>query len=307
MRPLASILIPTHDRPATLRLAVQSALAQSISQLEVIIIGDGVTDALRQEAFALQSSDQRVVFLDFPKGEHHGESYRHDAILAARSDAIFYLCDDDLFLPDHVSDLLELLVDHNFVQSLNGFIRSSGELEIYPANLKDPLTIHWHLRTDLTSFYNSVSLTGTAHSKGFYLDLDQPWETTPEGRWPDHFQWCKFFSSPDLQAATSSRMTALQLPTTVDGREGWSALERHAELAHWAAIVLCPGAQSLIDERVARASVNTTETAKQQMYGRKAVVARLIPAPLRALVRRVRRGSGSAKARPRSDSGAAQI
>jgi len=105
----ASVLIPTHNRPTTLRLAVQSVLAQTVRELEVVIIGDGVTDALRVEAHRLQSQDPRVVFLDLPKSNHHGEPYRHDAILAARSEAIFYLCDDDLFLPDHGGDLVELL------------------------------------------------------------------------------------------------------------------------------------------------------------------------------------------------------
>ena len=33
------------------------------------------------------------------EGPFHGERYRHDAIEAADSDAIFYLCDDDLLLP----------------------------------------------------------------------------------------------------------------------------------------------------------------------------------------------------------------
>lgn len=44
----ASILIPTHNRPDTLELAVQSALYQSVSELEVLIVGDDVTDKLRQ-------------------------------------------------------------------------------------------------------------------------------------------------------------------------------------------------------------------------------------------------------------------
>ena len=85
-------------------------------------------------------------------------------------------------------------------------------------------------------------------------------------------------------------MTALQLPTTVDGRDEWSALDRYGELAHWASIVQSPGAQAIIDERVARATVHTTEEAKRQLYARKAAVTRWIPAALRPLVRRVRRG-----------------
>ena len=102
-------------------------------------------------------------FLDFPKGPHHGERYRHDAVLAARSDAVFYLCDDDLLLPDHVADLLALLEDHNFVQSRNGYVTVEGGVGLFATDLADPDAVALHLRDDLR--HNAVSITGTAHSR----------------------------------------------------------------------------------------------------------------------------------------------
>lgn len=246
----ASILIPTHNRPKTLRLAAQSALKQTVRDLEVILIGDGVTDGLRREAQRLVREDSRVVFLDLPKSAHHGEPYRHEAIVNARSDAIFYLCDDDLLMPEHVSELLKLLKSHNFVQSLNGYIHPSGLVDFYPADLSDPETISWHLRVHEPHFFNSVSLTGTAHSRAFYLDVGAFWETTPPGRAPDHYQWCKMFASPKLRAATSTRMTALQFPTTSDDRHLWTETKRLAELTSWAKIVAAPDGQDRIDELV---------------------------------------------------------
>jgi glycosyltransferase involved in cell wall biosynthesis len=246
----ASILIPTHDRPSTLELAVRSALAQTVDELEVLIIGDGATDAVRQMAQQLVTSDHRVRFIDHEKSRNHGEEYRHDAILSARSNAIFYLCDDDLFLPEHVEDLLGLLEEHDFVQSLNGYLRPSGEMEFYPADLADPETIRWHLRTPTD--FNSVSLTGTAHRRDFYLAAGRPWTTTPSERWPDHYQWCKLFEIPGMRAATSARMTTLQLPTCADDRDAWSPEERLEELARWAEVVHGPGGQAQIDSIVAR-------------------------------------------------------
>lgn len=250
--PRASVLIPTHNRPRALRLAVGSVLAQEESRLEVIIIGDGVTPELRDEARSLCAEDARVRFMDRDKGPNHGEIYRHDAILAARSDAIFYLCDDDLFLPGHVGELLDLLNTRNFVQSLNGYIDRQGRVHFYAADLSDPETIRWHLREDVR--FNAVSITGTAHSKSFYLEVDEPWATTPPGRWPDHYQWCKMFRHPGLRAATSSRMTTIQLPTSADGREAWAPEKRLAELARWAEIAAGPDGQRQIDGLVARGS-----------------------------------------------------
>jgi hypothetical protein len=206
------------------------------------------------------------MFLDRPKSPHHGEEYRHEAILAARSNAIFYLCDDDLFLPQHVEDLLALLETHNFVQSLNGYVNASGEIVFFAANLSDPATIAVHLTEDQPYHYNSVSLTGTAHSRDFYQEVDQPWETTPPHRWPDHYQWCKMFRSPHLRAATSARMTALQFPTTADERETQSEKERLAELSRWARVVSSPDGQARIDDLVRTSSPLQMERDRKTIF-----------------------------------------
>lgn len=249
----ASVLIPAHNKPTTLPLTVDTVLRQSEPDLEVIVIGDGVTDGVRDVVASLVSSDERVRFLDFPKGPHHGERYRHDAVLAARSDAIFYLCDDDLLLPGHVADLLALLEDHNLVQSLNGYCRVSGEVEFFVGDLADPDSVALLLDPDLQ--HNFVSITGTAHSRSFYERVGLPWDTTPAGEWPDHFQFRRLAGHPDFRGATSTRMTALQLPTSEDGRDTWTDAEREAELARWHALVTGPAAQADIDGRVHAALV----------------------------------------------------
>lgn len=247
MTPRASVLIPIHNKATTLPLTVDTVLRQSVSEVEVLLIGDGVTDDVRQVVGELTAADDRVRFLDFPKGPHHGERYRHDAILAAHSDAIFYLCDDDLLLPDHVADLLALLEEHTFVQSLNGLVTARGSVRFYAADLADPETVAFHLRDDIR--FNSVSITGTAHSREFYEEVGDRWDTTPAGCWPDHHQFRKLMRHPSYRGATSPRMTALQFPTSSDGRDTWTAEQRLAELVPWHALVTAPGAQAEIDRR----------------------------------------------------------
>jgi hypothetical protein len=244
----ASVLIPTHDKAATLPLAVDSVLRQSVGDLEVLLIGDGVTHPLRAVIEDLVATDERVRFLDFPKGPHHGERYRHDAVRAASSEAIFYLCDDDLLLPDHVADLLVLLETADLVQSLNGYLTPEGEVRLYPGDLADAASVAAHL--DPARRHNAVSITGTAHSRAFYDEVDDPWDTTPPGRWPDHHQWSKLMRHPGFRGATSARMTALQLPTSSDGRHTWTAEARLAELERWHRVVTGPDPQAVVDELV---------------------------------------------------------
>ncbi|MGY2876920.1 glycosyltransferase involved in cell wall biosynthesis [Marmoricola sp. URHA0025 HA25] len=249
----ASVVIPCHNKPTTLPLTVDTVLRQSIADLEVLLLGDGVTDEVREVVDALVRTDPRVRFLDFPKGPHHGERYRHDAVVSARSDAIFYLCDDDLLLPDHVADLLDLLQGANLVQSLNGYVRPDGSLGTYAADLADPASVEPILDERLG--FNSVSITGTAHLRSFYLEAAEHWETTPAGQWPDHHQFRKMMRHPGFRGATSRRMTALQLPTSGDGRDAWTDEERRAELQRWHDLVVVPGAQEVIDGLLHRAAL----------------------------------------------------
>lgn len=256
--PRASIIIPTHDNDWALPHTVRSALDQSVHDIEVLLCGDGVTERARSVIEALVALDDRVVFLDFPKGPHRGEIRRHEAILAARSDAVMYLCDDDLLLPEHVADLLLLLDDHDFVQSLNGRVDPDGRISLYPGSLGDPETIAWILRDDRR--FNSVSLTGTAHSRTRYLDLGMFWETTPAGMWPDHHQWRRMLRAGGQRTATSHRMTALQFPSMEHGRPGWDRARRTDEVARWAEFIRRPGAQAEIDGLVRAGIVRQVAT-----------------------------------------------
>jgi hypothetical protein len=241
----ASVLVPCHDKAGTLPLAVDTVLRQTIHEVEVLLVGDGVTDEVRDVITGLVAADERVRFLDFPKGPHHGEVHRHEAIVAAASDAIFYLCDDDLLLPEHVADLLALLESATFVQSLNGYIRADGRIRTYPGDLADASLVAAVLSDDMR--FNFVSLTGTAHSRAFYLAVGKPWQTTPHGEFPDHHQWRRMMADPRFRGATSSRMTALQLPTSSDGREAWDDDRRRAELERWYRLVTGPDGQPRVD------------------------------------------------------------
>lgn len=243
---LASVLVPIHDKPTTLPLTVDTVLRQSVEDLEVLLVGDGVTDAVRTVAQRLCADDERVRFLDLPKGAHHGERHRHHAIEVARGEAILYVCDDDLLLPDHVADLLALLTDHDLAQSLNGWVTADGSIRLYAADLSDPDTVSLHRRDDLR--HNSVSITGTAHTRSAYARVE-PWDTTPQGWWPDHWQFRRMLG-PGFRAATSSRVTALQFPTSADGRDTWDDAARADEVVPWHALVTSPGGQDEVDRLV---------------------------------------------------------
>ncbi|MDP8958475.1 MAG: glycosyltransferase family 2 protein, partial [Actinomycetota bacterium] len=98
--PEATIVITTHDRPELARRAVRSALAQTVRDVEVIVVDDG-----SQEPFHLSERDDRARVLF--TGEAAGVcAARNIGLQAARGRWITFLDDDDELLPNMLEESL---------------------------------------------------------------------------------------------------------------------------------------------------------------------------------------------------------
>jgi glycosyltransferase involved in cell wall biosynthesis len=94
---LVSTIIPVHNRPALLREAVASVLAQTYRPVEIIIVDDGSTDDTGREAAALAQAHPEVHAIH---RENCGPgSARETGRLAAQGEFIQYLDSDDVLLP----------------------------------------------------------------------------------------------------------------------------------------------------------------------------------------------------------------
>jgi hypothetical protein len=261
-RPAAAVLVPTHDHPATLDLAVRSALEQTVAEIEVLIVGDGVGEETREVASGLLREDERVRFLDLPKGPNHGEVHRGTAIESTEAEIVCYLCDDDLLLPEHVASMRELLAEADLAHSQNGHLETDGSWHHIFADLSAPACRAWILRPGS----NVVSLTGTAHTVAAYRRLPHGWRTTPAGHWPDHYMWQQFLAEPWVRAATAPRVTALQFPSHLGGREDWPPERRRAELEEWRATLAGAEGRAQLEATIGRA-VRTQATAEWLQRG----------------------------------------
>ncbi|HTE67146.1 MAG TPA: glycosyltransferase family 2 protein [Actinomycetes bacterium] len=88
------MVVPTRDRPALLPRAVASALAQTVTDIEVVVVDDGSIDPVR-----LASDDHhlRVIRLDRPMGPC---AARNRALAVARGRWVTFLDDDDELEPE---------------------------------------------------------------------------------------------------------------------------------------------------------------------------------------------------------------
>ena len=232
---LATVVIPTHTHGETLRYSVPTALRQSVTDIEIFIVGDGVPDTTRDIARQLTSEDARVRFFDFPKGASRGEQHRHEVLQTARGDVVCYLFDDDLWLPDHVAVMRSMLTDADVAFSMPAVIRPDQSLSAVP--------MHLHRRIDRRLFTHPNSLTCAtptcaAHRMAFYRGLPHGWRAAPRGVAPDKYMWAQFADTPGCRFRSTNRPTALVFPDPP--RRDWAHASRLSELEQWSQRITDP-------------------------------------------------------------------
>lgn len=95
--PTISVVIPTWNRAGTIEAAVRSALAQTVSPLEVLVCDDGSTDD--SEARVRAIGDPRICWLPGTRGGRPAIP-RNRGIAAARGEWLAFLDSDDVWLPE---------------------------------------------------------------------------------------------------------------------------------------------------------------------------------------------------------------
>jgi glycosyltransferase involved in cell wall biosynthesis len=105
--PLVSVIIPAHNRETYLAAALDSVLAQSCSDLELIVVDDGSVDGTANVVQAYAQKDKRIRFIRH--GSQKGaQAARNTGIRASQSQWIAFLDSDDEWLPDSLALRLQL-------------------------------------------------------------------------------------------------------------------------------------------------------------------------------------------------------
>lgn len=104
--PEVSIILPTYNRLPLLRKAVDSVLAQTHRDFELVIVDDGSTDGTRTCLESIGDSRVRPIWL-----EHRGDltSARSAGLRHARGEWVAFLDSDDLWLPEKLALQLQRL------------------------------------------------------------------------------------------------------------------------------------------------------------------------------------------------------
>lgn len=172
--PIFSILLPTHNRPETLALAIRSVLAQTVADWELLVVGDGCTDQTADVVAGF--ADPRIRWFDLPKAPGFGYVNRNIGLREARGELIAFLGHDNLFLPDHLERtgmvFSRPVVQFAYVRPL--YIRDDGVVAPFFVNLAVPRE-----RTEFMTQRNTLPATCVVHRRSAFDKV---------GMWPEEME-----------------------------------------------------------------------------------------------------------------------
>jgi glycosyltransferase involved in cell wall biosynthesis/tetratricopeptide (TPR) repeat protein len=101
--PLVSVIIPTYNRPAMLKRAIESVLTQTHKDFEIVVVNDCGTDV--ESLLTSLQARTPITYVRHGKNMERAAA-RNTGLKLAKGKYIAYLDDDDIFYPDHLETLL---------------------------------------------------------------------------------------------------------------------------------------------------------------------------------------------------------
>jgi succinoglycan biosynthesis protein ExoW len=175
MPPLFTILLPVVRPPVLLPFAIESVLAQSVPEFELLVVCDGAPAETVACARDYAGRDPRVQVLAFPKGARNGEAHRHAALAGARGRYVAQIGDDDLWFPDHLAELGVLLAKADFGNLLHVYAHPGGRVEILPGDIGLPAM----RERMLGEKFNLFGPTVAGYRLAAYRALPEGWSPAP--------------------------------------------------------------------------------------------------------------------------------
>ncbi len=178
---LISVIVPVYNAEKYLVRCIESILAQTHREIELILVDDGSCDSSRAICDAYAAKDPRVRLIR--KANGGVSAARNDALEAARGDYIAFCDNDDFYAPAMLARLLELCERHDCDIAQCGLLKGNGKrLAVPPPQPAEVMPS----RTMLENFYTRASIY--IWDKLYRRDV---WARVrfPVGSYTDEDQW----------------------------------------------------------------------------------------------------------------------
>lgn len=167
--PLISVIIPTYNRENHICDAINSVLAQSYTNIEIIIVDDGSTDNTQQ---ILQQYANRISYLYKENGGV--SSARNLGLKQANGELIAFLDSDDIWINNKLSMQHKLLLEHPNADYVMGQLESLFLTELSRNDIRNSSTPRFTVSSGCALFrrhcFEQVGLFN--ESLQIYEDMD---------------------------------------------------------------------------------------------------------------------------------------
>ena len=110
--PEISVVVPAYQAEKYLEICVESILAQTFKNFEVLLVDDGSTDGTAELCHRLEVRDKRIHLLSHTRNRGVSAA-RNTGIMAAKGKYVAFVDSDDIILEDDFQRLYEAAERHN--------------------------------------------------------------------------------------------------------------------------------------------------------------------------------------------------
>lgn len=230
--PRVTVLLPTTgEKGRVIGHAMHCVLNQTIADVELFIVGDGMGESTREVVRELASRDDRIRLFEFPKEASRGTPNRHTVLTnEARGAIVCYICDRDLWSVDHLEVMVAALAERDLAYTQSLMIRRD-DVEFGPPLLVLERGGHRQFFLDrIRQFHEFLPLSGVGHTMEMYRRLPHGWRAT-KGMATDYHMWLQFLQQRDCRVGTTLTPTLLWFPKSVWG--AGAGEDKARVLAEW--------------------------------------------------------------------------
>ncbi|TMO69982.1 glycosyltransferase family 2 protein [Pseudoalteromonas aurantia] len=175
-KPLVSVYIPTKNRIQLLKRAINSVLAQTYDNIEIIVVDDGSSDNTPIILKELSEYYSNLHFYRFDTSQG-APAARNYAIDKAKGKLITGLDDDDYFLPKRIESLVSNF-DERYTFICSGYYWNHGKTKIKKFDSRKTLTLDEQLYFNQASNQVLMETEKLRAVGGFDLSFSscQDWE-----------------------------------------------------------------------------------------------------------------------------------
>ena len=203
MNPTVSVIVPTYNYKEVLQYALQSILAQTFRDFEVLVIGDGCTDGTGDLVQSFE--DERIRWHNLPLNHGHKSAPINKGFALASGKYVTFLGQDDLWFPDHLETVVtELDKGADFVFTCGLILQKNSRI------VMDGIS-----PTDTYYPDQGINFILRAHTYKLYKELGG-WANFRDHKIPPHDEILERILNSNNSIVSINTITALKFQSLID-------------------------------------------------------------------------------------------